>query len=101
MIGSCSDFGLRGLEDLLITAVDELGDLTADQVAGVGENLHAIIPVLLDRSRHVVLLQEDAPLRARRLDQVKAVVAQPLHCVFKSPLLNVSCHVAPDCYLSA
>src|SRR5215469_9368253 len=39
MFGGGANFGLGGFEHLLVAAVDELRDLTSDQIAGIGENL--------------------------------------------------------------
>ena len=88
MVGGGGDLGLRGLQYLLVTAVDELGNFSANQVARVGENFHPFVPVLLDGRRHVVLLEEDASLGARRFDQIEAVITQPLHAIFVSSFFN-------------
>src|SRR5207245_9638333 len=92
---------LRGLQHLLVAAVDELGDFSADKVARVSENLYSVVAILLDRRRDVVLPQEHASLRARRIDQIKAVVAKPLHGVFVSSLFYLGCHFAPDNQISS
>src|SRR6266566_6912814 len=95
MIGSGGHFGLRGLEYLLIAAVDELGNFSADQVPRVGENLHTVVAIFLDRRRDIVLLQKHATLSARRFDQIKTMIAQPLHGVFKCAFLYLGCHFTP------
>jgi hypothetical protein len=84
MVCGSGDFGLRSLQHLLVAAVDELGDFSADQITGVGKYFHALIAVFLNGCRHVVLLKEDAALRTGRFDQIKAMIAQPLDGVFES-----------------
>ena len=46
MVRCGSDFGLCSLEDLLVAAINELGDFSADQVAGISENLDAVVAIL-------------------------------------------------------
>src|SRR5207248_7953531 len=77
MIGGSRNFILRSLQELLVATVDQLGNLAANQVSRIRENLYAVIPVFLDSRRDVVLLQEHAPLHSRRFDQIETVIAQP------------------------
>src|SRR5437867_2194296 len=95
MVSGGGDFRLRSLQHLLIPAVNQLGDFAVDEVSGISEYLDALVAVFLDRSRHVVLLEEHASLRARRFDQIEAVVAEPLYGVFESSLFYFGCHVNP------
>src|SRR5580698_1248462 len=92
MIGRCRHFGLRRLHKLLIAAIDQLRNLAADQVSGIGENFYAAVVRLLYRRRAVVLLQEYTRLRAGSLDQIKAVITEPSDRVFVSSLFNFRCH---------
>src|SRR5215472_12736108 len=91
MLGGGANFGLGTFEHLLVATVNELRDLTADQIAGIGENLNPIVAFLLDRGGHVVLLQKHASLHARSLDQIESVITKPLDCFFVGALLNFGC----------
>jgi len=73
VIGGSGNLGLRRLKKLLVTLVDQLRDLTTDEVAGVGEYLDAVTGAF-NRRRNVLLLQEGTTLCAGRFQQVKAVV---------------------------
>ena len=92
VIGGRGNFILRSFQKLLVAAVDQLRDFAADLVSGIGEDLHRPIGIFLNGRRHTIFLDEHAVLRARRFDQVKAVLAQPVHRVFVGPLLDLSCH---------
>ena len=92
MVGGGRHFGLGGLQKLLVAPVDQLGNFAADQVSGIGEDLHAVVAVFLDGGGDVVFLEEHAALRARSFDQVKTVLAQPADRVFVSSLLYFGCH---------
>src|SRR6476660_1996884 len=59
VVGAGRDLGLGGLQKLLVAAVDQFGDLAADQVSGVSENFHAVVAIFLEGGRHIVLSQEN------------------------------------------
>src|ERR1700751_3318600 len=86
------DLGLRGLQELLIALVDQLRDLAADQVAGVGEDLRAFAVVLLDRCRNAVFLYKDPPSGTRSFQYIESMLPEPTHCVFVRFLFKLSCH---------
>jgi hypothetical protein len=44
--------------------------------------------MVLDCRRDVVLLQEDAVLGTRRFNEIKAMIAKPLHGVFEGSFFN-------------
>ena len=92
MIGRRRHFGLRRFQKLLVAAIDELRNFAADQVSRVRENLRSAVIRLLDRRRAVVLLQEDAGLRARSFNQVKAMILQPGYRVFVGSLFDFRCN---------
>ena len=48
VVGGGGDFGLGGFQKLLVAAVDQLGDFAADQVAGIGKDLDAVVAIFLD-----------------------------------------------------
>src|SRR5215469_18649565 len=99
VIGSGRNFVLRRLQELLVAAVDELGNLAANQVTGVRENLYPVPAVFLDCRRNVVLLQEDTASRTRRLNQIKAVLAQPAYGFVISALLQLGRHLSNKSFL--
>src|ERR1700721_1354039 len=82
MVGAGWHFSLRSLQELLVAAIDELRNLAADHVSRVSEDLCAAIVGFLDGRRAVVLLQEDASLRAWSFDQIEAVLSKPADNVF-------------------
>src|SRR5258708_17020668 len=92
MICRSRDFRLGGFQKLLVAAIDELGNFAADQIAGVSENLHAVVPVFLDGGGNVVFPQKDTALHSRGLDQIKSMIAQPAQRVFITSLLYLGCH---------
>jgi hypothetical protein len=77
VIGRRWNFRLRGLQELLVAAVDQLRNLATDQVSRIRENLYPILVGLLDRRRHVIFSEEHAPVRAWRFGHVEPVIAQP------------------------
>ena len=70
-------FILRSLQKLLVTAVHQLGDFAADQIAGIGEDLHAfsVSAVFLDRGGDIVFAQEHAAGGAGSFNDAGFVVA--------------------------
>src|ERR1700685_1403323 len=92
MVGGGRDFRLGGFEKLMVSLVPQLRYSAANQVAGIRKNLYAVIAVLLDGGRYIVFLQEDARLRARRFEQIKAMIAQPVQRFFVSPCFYLRCH---------
>jgi len=48
MVGGGWDFSFGGFQKLLVATVDQFGNFAADQVSGVGEDLHGIVAVFLD-----------------------------------------------------
>src|SRR5439155_14445211 len=86
------NFSLGRFQKLLVAAIDQLGNLATDQISGVSENLHAIVPVFLDGGGNVIFSQKNAPLHSRRFDQVESVIAQPAQRVFITSLLYLGCH---------
>src|SRR6266536_185848 len=95
MVSCGCNFGFRSLQHLLIAAVNELGNFSADEVSRIGKYLDAIVAILLDRCRDIVLFQEHAPLHAGSFNQIKSMVAKPLHGVIKCSLFYFGCHVIP------
>src|SRR5262249_27471997 len=89
---------LGGHEELLISAIDELGDLALDKVSGTREHFHAAVIAHLDGGRTTVLLEEHALLRTRSFQDLKAVLAQPFDCIFEGSVLDLSPH---HCLLSS
>src|SRR5438445_8592257 len=62
MVGGRRDFRLGSFEKLLVSAVHEFGDFTADQITGIREYFHAIIAIFLNRRRAIVFLEEHTAL---------------------------------------
>src|ERR1035441_10055996 len=92
VIGGGRDFSLRGLQHLLVTLIDEFGNLTSDQISRVGENLHSAVGSTLYRRRGVVLLEKHAAVGARGFEHVETVVAEPTHCIFETLNFDFLCH---------
>src|SRR6266700_2649711 len=95
MIGGCRDFGLGGLEKLLVSLIDQTGNLRADQETRLGKETHTAIIGLLDGRGTIQLLQEDAVLSSRSVQNVKAVVAKPIDGFFICALLRFLRHDSP------
>src|SRR5579863_2295797 len=92
MVRGGRNFGFGGFKKLLVSLVDELRNLATNQVAGIGENLHSIVAVLLDGSRDVVLLKEHARLGSGGFEQIETVIAEPIQRLFVRPSFYFGCH---------
>src|SRR5258708_21109190 len=97
VVGCGGNLGFAGLEEFLMALVDKPGDIAADQVTGLGKDAPRGVLVLFNGGRDAKLLHEDTVLRARRFQNVKAVLAKPLHRFFVGPLLVLGCHVFHLC----
>src|SRR6202167_1717713 len=95
VVRSRRNFGLRILQELLVTAVDQLRDLAANQVSGIRENLHPILGRLLNRSRHIVFSKEHTPVGARRIQHIETVLAQPGQRFLVTSCFNCFRHFSP------
>src|SRR5581483_7229035 len=98
MIRSRGDFRFCRLEDLLVSLIHQLRDFAADQVTGVGENLHRVSAIFLNGGRHVVLLQKHTPLCTGSFDQIESMIAQPAESVFITALLFRFRHFKPSLF---
>jgi hypothetical protein len=92
VIGRSRYFRFRSLQELLVAAIHQLRNFTTDKVAGIGKYLGVSFFVLLNGGRNVVFLQEEAILGSGRLDQIKAMIAQPVHHIIESPLFYLTGH---------
>src|ERR1700733_5127913 len=88
MVGGRWYLGLRVLQKLLVTTVDQLRDLAADQVTGMGKNLHTIFGRLLNGGRHIVFPEEHPPVGSWRFGYIETVVAQPGQCFLVASCFN-------------
>src|SRR6202011_4963513 len=77
MVGCSRDFRLGRLEKLLVSAVDQLRNLTSNQVARICEDLYRVVGSLLDGSRHVVFTEKYAAVGAGCVGDVEPMPAQP------------------------
>src|SRR5580765_3089870 len=96
MIGRGWDLGLCGLEKLLISLVDEARDFTADQNARLGKETRSAIIGPFNGRGNIHLLHEDAVFRAWSFQNVKSVIAKPVHGFFIRALLSCCRHSPPD-----
>src|SRR5262249_59131663 len=89
------DFGLGGLQKLLVTAVDQLGNLSADQISGAGEDLDVAVRIFLDSCRNVVLLQEEPALGTGLLEELESLISEQGYGVIEAASFSVLsfCHV--------
>src|SRR5579859_2262725 len=92
VVGGGGNLGLGSLEEFLVALIDEAGDFTADQNAGLGEEAHAAVLSFFNRSGTGVFLQEHAVLSSGSFQNLESVVAQPVHRVFISWFLSFLCH---------
>src|SRR5690242_18946392 len=77
------------LQDLLIALMDQLGNLTIDEVPGIGKDFHRALGSALDGGRDLVLLKEPAAARTGRFQDIEAVITKPLQRVFERPGLDL------------
>src|SRR4029077_11148704 len=96
MVGGGRNLCFCGLEELLLSLVDQPRDLAADQDAGLGKETHSAIIGFLNGRGAVELLQENTVLRSRGFQDVKSVVTKPVHSFFIRGLLSFLCHRSPD-----
>ena len=94
VIGRSRDLSLRRLQELLVSLINELGDLAADQEPGISEDLHAAVGRRFDRRGTIVLLYKHAVLYARRFQDVEAVIFQPGYGVFISAGCDLLSHLS-------
>src|SRR5437588_7213 len=92
VVGRGGKLGFGGLKKLLITLIDQTGNLTADQNAGLGKETHPSIPSFFNSGGAVELLQEHAVLRAGSFQDVKSVLAKPIHGFFIGSFLSFFSH---------
>src|SRR5579883_197581 len=77
VIGGGRIDALAGLQHLLIAVIDELGNFSVDEIAGIGEYLYPAVAGAFDRRRALILLQKYAIPGAGRLGQLEAMAAKP------------------------
>src|SRR5262249_21393114 len=95
MISCGRNLSLRILEELLVALVDQAGNLSTHQITWLGKNADAAVLGPLDGGGAVVLLQEDAVLRAGRVQDVEFVLAKPAHGLFVRARLGLFWHDSP------
>src|SRR5215471_15340856 len=95
VISRRGNLSLRGLKELLVALVDQARDLSIHQITWLRKDADNAVLGPLDGRGAVVLLQEDAVLRARRVQNVESVLAKPAQGVFVRARLGFFGHDSP------
>src|SRR5215471_3081728 len=89
------NFGLGGLQKLLISLVNQARDLATHQVPRFGKKPDAVVIVLFDCRGTTVLLYKNAVRGSGGLKNVEPVLAKPVYCLFVAAGFRLRCHVSP------
>src|SRR4051812_36339982 len=89
MIGCGRNFRLGGLQELLVTAIDEFRNLAADEISGTGKDFDVAVVILLDGRRNVVLLQEYPAFSTGRFQQLESMITEIGYRVIKAAFFGV------------
>src|SRR3954470_4130873 len=96
MIGCSRDFGFGGLQKLLVSLVHKAGDFAADLDAGLGKETRRAVIVAFNGCGNARFFYEDTVLCAGSFQNVKAMIAKPIHGIFIRTFLCRCRHKPPD-----
>src|SRR6185312_9935799 len=96
MVRGSWNFSLGGLQKFLVPLIHKAGDFTANLDSGLGKEPCGAIVAALNRSGNARFLKEDTVFCARSFQNVKAMIAKPIHGFFIRALLCRCRHKPPD-----